>query len=316
MHSAPGTRTQTSVLDAIGDTPVVQLSRVVEPESATVLVKIEYYSPTGSYKDRMAVAMIDGAERRGTLRSGMRVIEFTGGSTGPALALVCGVKGYPFIVVSHDAVAPEKLALMRALGAELHVVPSDNGMFTAGVIRRMREETERLANDGNTYFTDQFHNDDALDGYARIGTELLDQCPETLSAFVAAVGSGGMLMGVARSLRERGCRASIVAVEPAASPILTKGVSGGHRIDGVGPGFVPKHLENGGYDRALAIDESEARAMARRLAREEGIFAGTSSGLNVAAALRVARELGPGHTVATVAVDTGLKYLAGDLYTG
>lgn len=306
---------RTSILEAIGDTPVVQLSRIVEPGSATVLVKLEYYSPTGSYKDRMALAMIEGAERRGTLRPGMRVIEFTGGSTGPALALVCGVKGYPFTVVSHDAVATEKLALMRALGADLRVVPSDNGMFTADVIRRMREETERLAGDGNTYFTNQFHNSDALNGYAQIGVELLEQCPEPPAAFVAAVGTGGMLMGVARAFRERNCTAQIVAVEPASSPILSKGISGGHRIDGVGPGFVPPHLEGGGYDQVLAIEENNARAMARRLAREEGIFSGTSSGLNVAAALRVARELGAGHTVATVAVDTGLKYLAGDLYT-
>ena len=304
-----------SILHAIGGTPVVRLRRLVERGSADVLVKLEYYNPTGSYKDRMALAMIDGSEARGTLRPGMRVVEFTGGSTGSSLALVCAVKGYRFAPVSSDAFAKEKLDTMRAFGADLHIVDSEGGAITPGLFDRMRAEVTRMLAEGNTFWTDQFHNEDAIRGYMGIGRELVEQTGGAIHAFCGAVGTAGMLSGVSKALKDGGCHARIVALEPVSAPMLTKGHGGTHRVEGTAPGFVPPHLTAGVYDEARAVDEAEARAMARRLAKEEGIFAGTSSALNVVAALKLARELGPGKVVATVAVDSGLKYLAGDLYT-
>jgi cysteine synthase A len=304
-----------SILHAIGRTPVVRLRRVVGPGSADVLVKIEYYNPTGSYKDRMALAMIEGAEARGTLRPGMRVVEFTGGSTGSSLALVCAVKGYRFTPVSSDAFAKEKLDTMRAFGADLRLVASEGGKITPGLFDRMRAEVHRLCEEPGTFWTDQFHNEDAITGYMGIGRELVEQTGGGLHAFCGAVGTAGMLAGVSRALKAAGCQARIVALEPVSAPMLTQGHGGTHRVEGIAPGFVPPHLTPGVYDEARAVDEVEARVMARRLAKEEGIFAGTSSALNVVAALKLAKEMGPGKVVATVAVDTGLKYLAGDLFS-
>ena len=304
-----------SILHAIGRTPVVRLRRVVEPGSGDVLVKLEYYNPTGSYKDRMALAMIEGAEARGTLKPGMRVVEFTGGSTGSSLAMVCAVKGYRFTAVSSDAFAKEKLDTMRAFGADLKVVASEGGRITPGLFDRMRAEVQRLREESGTFWTDQFNNADAINGYMSIGCELVEQTGGVLHVFCGAVGTAGMLTGVSKALKAAGCSACIVALEPASAPMLTAGHGGSHRVEGIAPGFVPPHLTPGAYDEARVVDESEARAMARRLAREEGVFAGTSSALNVVAALKLAKELGPGKVVATVAVDTGLKYLAGDLFS-
>lgn len=303
-----------SVLDAIGNTPAVRLRRVVDDRCADVVVKLEYYNPTGSYKDRMALAMIEGAVKRGTLKPGMRVVEYTGGSTGSSLALVCAVKGFRFSPVTSDAFALEKTKTMRALGAQPILVPSGDGKVRPELFTRMRAEVDRLLAEGGSFWTDQFHNADALDGYRGIGRELAEQTGGSLDVFCGAVGTAGMLVGVSRALKDAGCRARIVALEPSTSPALTAGHGGAHHVEGIGVGYVPPHLERDDYDEARAVDEEEACAMARRLAREEGIFAGTSTGLNVAGAVRLARELGPGHTVATVAVDTGLKYLAGDLY--
>jgi cysteine synthase A len=303
-----------SVLKAIGHTPVVQLRRLVPSTSADVFVKLEYFSPTGSYKDRMALAMIEGAERRGALQPGMRVIEYTGGSTGSSLAMVCAIKGYDFAPLSSDAFAREKIETMRAFGAGVEMVPSDGGMVTPALFDRFRARIATLQAQPGTFYTDQFNNNDALDGYSKIGVELLEQVG-TIDAFCGGVGTGGMLVGVSRALKAGGSRARIVALEPAGSPALTKGHGGAHRVEGIATGRVPPHLGRGDYDEARAIDEAEARRMARRLAREEGIFAGTSSALNVVAALQIAAELGRGHRVATVAVDTGLKYLAGDLFS-
>jgi cysteine synthase A len=307
--------TSESVLHAIGRTPLVRLKRVVEPGSADVLVKLEYYNPTGSYKDRMALAMIEGAEARGALRRGMRVVEFTGGSTGSSLALVCAVKGYRFAAVSSDAFAKEKLDTMRAFGADLIVVRSEGGRITPGLFDLMRAEVDRLLQEPDTFWTDQFHNPDAITGYMGIGRELVEQTGGRLDAFCGAVGTAGMVTGVSTALKAAGCAARIVALEPASAPMLTAGHGGTHRVEGIAPGFVPPHLRPGVADEARAIDEDEARAMARRLAKEEGVFAGTSSALNVLAAVRLAKALGPGKVVATVAVDTGLKYLAGDLFS-
>jgi len=313
MHNKPPGIAD-STLQAIGNTPVVRLHKVVPANSAEVLVKLEYFNPTGSYKDRMALAMIEEAEARGDLRPGMTVVEYTGGSTGSSLAFICAVKGYPFQVVSSDAFAREKLQTMRAFGAELLLVPSRGGQTTPDLVPRMIEEARKLAAIGNTYWTNQLYNADILKGYETIGQELLEQAEGPISAFCGGVGTAGMLMGVSRALRGAKSATRIVALEPASSAVISTGVAGAHNVEGIAPGMVPPLLNKDFYDEARGIDEAEARQMARRLAREEGIFAGTSSGLNVVGALQVARELGPGHTVATVAVDTGLKYLAGDLY--
>jgi cysteine synthase A len=302
------------VLQAIGRTPVVRLRAVVPPGAADVLVKLEFYNPTGSYKDRMALAMIEGAEARGALRPGMRVVEFTGGSTGSSLAMVCAAKGYRLVLLSSDAFAEEKLRTMRAFGAELKIVPSDGGQVTPALFERFRDEIAVLAAAPETFWTDQFHNTDAIDGYAGIGRELLEQAGGSLDAFCGAVGTGGMLAGVARALREGGSRARIIALEPASSPAMTQGRGGPHRVEGIATGRIPPHMADKPYDEARAIVEDDARAMALRLAREEGLLVGTSTALNIAAAVELARELGAGKVVATVAVDTGLKYLAGDLF--
>jgi cysteine synthase len=303
-----------SVLRAIGGTPLVRLRRVVQAADADVLIKLESVNPTGSYKDRMALAMIEGAEARGLLRPGMRVVEFTGGSTGSSLAMVCAAKGYRLILLSSDAFSREKLLTMEALGAELRMVPSDDGKVTPALFERFKKEIAVLANEPNTFWTDQFHNDDAVRGYMGIGHELLQQTGGKIDAFCGAVGTGGMLRGVSRALREAGSHARIVALEPSSSPALTQGRGGAHRVEGIGTGSVPPHMADRPYDEARAVDEADARAMAKQLAREEGLLVGTSSGLNIAAAVQLAHELGPGKTVATVAVDTGLKYLAGDLF--
>ena len=303
-----------SILNAVGNTPLVRLNKLVPANCATVLVKLEYFSATGSYKDRMALAMIEEAEKRGALRPGMTVVEYTGGSTGTSLAFVCAVKGYRFRVVSSDAFAKEKLQTMRVFGAELDLVPSEGGKITADLIPRMVERAREITAMQPSYFTDQFRNSDILKGYEALANELVEQVGGPIDAFCGGVGTAGMIMGVARVLRRLKPSPRIVALEPASSPAISKGVGGTHHIEGVGSGFVPPLLDKNFYDEARGIEEGEARAMARRLAREEGIFAGTSTGMNVVAALALARELGAGRTVVTVAVDTGLKYLAGDLY--
>lgn len=313
MHPSPAP--VDSVLATIGRTPVVRLRRLCDADAADVFVKLEYFNPTGSYKDRMAVAMIEGAERRGLLRPGMRVVEYTGGSTGSSLALVCAMKGYHFHPLSSDAFAREKLDTMRAFGADLEVLESDAGRVTPALFERFKSRIAELTNDPDTFWTDQFHNADALEGYANIGRELIEQVGR-IDAFVGAVGTAGMLAGVSRALKDAGATTRIIALEPSTSPFLTAGKGGAHRVEGIAAGFWPPHLGRDAFDEARAIDEDAGRATARRAAREEGIFAGASTGLNVLGALQVARELGAGKVVTTVAVDTGLKYLAGDLYKG
>jgi cysteine synthase A len=303
-----------TTLDTIGNTPVVQLNGLAGDAAARVLVKLESFNPTGSYKDRMARTIIEGAEARGDLRPGSTVVELTGGSTGSSLAFVCAIKGYPLKIVTSDAFAPEKLRTMRAFGAELVIEPSVDGQITPDLIPRMIARAEAIERDEGAYRTDQFHNADALTGYRAIADELAAQVDGPIDAFVGGVGTAGMIVGVGRGLREHHPHVRVIGLEPASAPLLSTGTPGTHHIEGVGVGIVPPLLGDGDLDAVWAIDEAEARETARRLAREAGILAGTSSGMNVAGALRLARELGPGHTVVTVAVDTGLKYLAGDLF--
>jgi cysteine synthase len=304
----------TSILDAIGNTPVVQLKNVVPANSANVYIKLEFYNPTGSYKDRMAKSMIEEAERRGSLRPGMTVVEATGGSTGSSLAFVCAAKGYRFRVLCSDAVAVEKLRSMTALGADLDITHSPSGKMTPDLLPAMNKRAAEIGSDDDHYYTSQFTNPDALLGYEGIGHELVEQVPAGIDAFCGAVGTAGMAMGVGRALRAKSRDTRIVILEPASAPLLTEGVTGTHSVEGTSPGFVPPHLDRDLYDEARAVEEDEARSMCRRLAREEGLLVGTSSGMNVVAALRLAAELGPGKTVVTVAVDSGFKYLNGSLF--
>lgn len=300
--------------EVVGRTPVVKLGPVVPEGAADVYVKLEWFNPTGSYKDRMALAMVEEAEARGDLVPGMTVIEYTGGSTGSSLAYVCAAKGYAFKVVSSDAFAPEKLKTMTACGADLVIVPSDHGQITPDLVPRMMDKAAELAREPNTYWTDQMNNRDSLVGYRQVGEELLEQMDRSIDVFCAAVGTAGLAMGVSAALRDSGSRAEVVILEPASTPVISKGFAGTHHVEGIGIGFVPPLLDADLYDRVIAIDEADARAMARRLAAEEGLLAGTSTGLNVTGALQLATEIGRGHTVVTVAADTGLKYLGGDLF--
>ncbi len=303
------------MLEAIGNTPLVRLSKLVPEGAADVYVKLEFYNPTGSYKDRMALSMIERAEERGTLKAGMTVVEYTGGSTGISLAFVCAAKGYRCRIVSNDAVASEKLRAMEIFGAELEVLESHGGKLTADLVPRMMARAREIAAEGPSYATDQMNNPDMVAGYECLGEELLRQAPGPIHAFCAAVGTSGMLMGASRVLRSANPATRVVAFEPETSAVLSGGHAGTHGVEGVAPGFVPPQFDWDLVSEARAIPEEEGRRMAWELARREGLFAGTSSGLNVAGAIRIAKEIGAGNTVVTVAVDSGFKYLAGDLYS-
>src|SRR5688572_12469416 len=304
------------MLNAIGNTPLVRLSHIVPDGAADVWVKLEYYNPTGSYKDRMALSMVERAEQRGTLKPGMTVVEYTGGSTGISLAFVCAVKGYRCRIVCNDAVAREKLRSMEVFGAELEVLKSEGGKLTPDLVPRMMARAREIAAEGPSYATDQMRNPDMVAGYEALGEELLKQVPGggPIHAFCGAVGTSGMLMGTGRVLKRADPDTRIVALEPATSAVLSGATPGRHGVEGVAPGFVPPQFDRALASETRAIDEAEARRMAWTLAQKEGLFGGTSTGLNVVAALQLARELGAGKTVVTVAVDSGLKYLAGDLY--
>lgn len=303
-----------SVLDAIGNTPVVRLRHVVPEGHAQVFIKLEYLNPTGSYKDRMARSMIEEAERRQDLRPGMTIVEATGGSTGAALAFICAVKGYKFHVVSSNVFALEKLRAMSTFGANVELVNSPSGKLTPDLFPSMRRLAKEISESGDCYLTDQFTNRDALIGYQGIGHELVEQFPDGIDGFCGAVGGAGMVMAVGKVLKAKWPQSRILVLEPESSPIISQGRAGNHSIEGIGMGIVPPLLDQELFDEARAISEVEARAMCRRLAKEEGVFVGTSTGLNVVAAIQLAKELGPGKTVVTVACDTGLKYLNGDLY--
>lgn len=304
-----------NALLAIGNTPLVRLNKVVPAGSADVYVKLELCNPTGSYKDRMALSMIEEAEKRGDLQPGMTVIEYTGGSTGSSLAFVCAAKGYRFHVVSSDAFAQEKLRTMQAFGAELELEPSKGGLITPDLVPRMVARAAELAEEPGTYWTDQLNNEDSLVGYRDIGREILVQLPQ-VHAFCGMVGTAGMIMGVTSILRGMEPPPRVFALEPATSAFISTGVPGPHHVEGTGIGFLPPLFDRDAVDGVRAVDEGQGREMARRLAREEAILTGISSGCNVVAAIQIARELGPGHNVVTVAVDSGLKYLAGDLFAG
>jgi cysteine synthase A len=303
-----------SLTAAVGNTPLVRLQKVVPENCAAIYVKLEYFNPTGSYKDRMALAIIEEAEKRGELKPGMTLVEFTGGSTGTSLAFVCAVKGYGFKAVSSDAFAKEKLQSMRIFGAYVEVLPSEEGKISPDLIPRLMERAKAIASEEGAYETKQFSNTDAIEGYRRMGREILTQLDKPVDAFCAGVGTAGMITGVSKELKKANASTKVVVLEPASAPLLSQGRKGSHKVEGIAVGVVPPLLEKENYDQVRTVEEGEARAMAKRLAAEEGIFAGTSSGLNIVAAIEIGKELGSSGTVVTVACDSGLKYLASGLF--
>ena len=302
------------LLDAVGNTSLVRLRNVVPPKCADILVKLEWENPTGSVKDRMARAVISRAEEDGRLKPGDTVVEYTGGSTGTSLAWVCAVKGYRIQIVSSEAFSQEKLDHMAALGAELTLVPSEGGLTTKKLILDMIEAARRLSQAPRTFWTDQLNNHDSIAGYYPLGEEVWNQTKGGIDAFVHCVGTGASSRGVATVLKRYEAGIKIVAVEPGESSVLLGGQAGPHKIEGVGIGYTPPLWEPALVDEILPVNTDVAKDMARRLAREEGLFAGTSSGANVVAAIRVAERLGPGATVVTLMADSGLKYLSTDVY--
>ncbi len=303
-----------TALSAIGGTPIVKLGKLVPPGSAEVWVKLEGGNPTGSYKDRMAVSVIARAMERGDLKAGNRLVEYTGGSTGMSLALVSAVLGLDFVAVSSNAFSPSKLAGMRAFGGTVLIEESVDGTITPELIQRMKARACALAAEPGSFYADQFGSPDVRRGYIPMGQEIAAALDGRVDMICAGVGTGAALMGTVDGLEAAGVHAEVIALEPAQSPLLTTGRGGPHRVEGIGVGFAPPFLDRSRLAGIRAVDQEEAFAMCRRLAREEGIFGGASTGLNVVAALRLAAELGPGRRVVTLNCDSGLKYLGGDLY--
>ena len=302
------------VFHAIGNTSMVRLRKVVPPGCGDIFVKLEWENPTGSLKDRMARAVISRAEEDGRLKPGDTVVEYTGGSTGTSLALVCAARGYRIRIVTSDAFSREKRDHMAALGAQLSLVPSEGGATTRQLILDMVEAARELSREPHTYWTDQLHNHDTIAGYHSLGEEIWAQTDGRVDAFVHCVGTAASTRGVATILKRRNPGVRIVAVEPAESPVLRGGEAGPHGIEGVGIGYTPPLWEPTLVDEILPVRTVDAKDMARRLAREEALFAGTSSGANVVAAIRVAERLGPDARVVTLMADSGLKYLSTDVY--
>jgi cysteine synthase len=302
------------ILQAIGNTSMVRLRKVVPPHCADIFVKLEGENPTGSMKDRMALAVISRAEADGRLRPGDTVVEYTGGSTGAALALVCVAKGHRLQIVTSDAFSQEKRDHMAALGAELTVVPSEGGLSTRQLFLDMVEAARTLSQGPHTYWIDQFNNQDSITGYFSLGEEIWSQTKGEIDAFVHSAGTAASSRGIATVLRRCKPSVKIVVVEPAESAVLSGGPAGAHRIEGIGIGRTPPLWEPTLVDDIVPVSSVAAEHMARRLAREEALFAGTSSGANVVAAIRVAERLGPGATVVTLMVDSGLKYVSTDVY--
>jgi cysteine synthase A len=297
------------ILDCIGNTSLSPLRKIVPANGARILLKLENENPTGSMKDRMALAMIEAAEADGRLTAGGAVVEYTGGSTGVSLSLICAVKGYPLHIVTSDAFAREKLDHMRILGARLQILHSESGGMTEKLTRDMVEAARVTAQETKGFWTDQLNNTDQIATYHKMADEIWSQTGGKVDGFVQSVGTAASIRGLGEGLRRQNGEIRIVAVEPAESPVLSGGRPGSHKIDGIGAGFVVPLWQKGIADQIERVSTEEAMAMALRLAREEGLFAGMSTGGNVVAALRLAEQLGPDATVVTIMCDTGMKYL-------
>jgi len=302
------------ILQCIGNTSLLPLRKVVPENGSRILLKLESENPTGSMKDRMALAMIEAAEADGRLTADGSVVEYTGGSTGVSLSLVCAVKGYPLYIVTSDAFAREKLEHMKILGARLEIVRSESGGMTEKLTRDMVAAARLIAEKTGSFWTDQLNNRDQLVAYHKLAEEIWiqtdGQTGKKIDGFVQSVGTAASLRGTGEALRRHNEQIRIVAVEPSESPVLSGGQSGAHKIDGIGAGFVVPLWQKDIADQIEQVSTDEAVAMVHRLAREEGLFAGTSTGCNVIAALRLAEQLGPDATVVTIMCDTGMKYLS------
>ncbi len=303
-----------NILESIGNTPLVQLSRVVPSSFGRVFVKLEMSNPTGSMKDRMARAVIEAAERTNQLAPGGTVVEYTGGTTGISLAFVCAAKGYKIEIVFSDAFSQEKAVMMRALGANVTVVPSEGRGITKNVIEQMIEKARAISKRPGHWWSDQLNNRDAVGGYHALGEEIWRQTKGKIDAFVHVVGSAHSIHGTTEALWTHKQSIQVVAVEPEESAVLSGHAPGSHNIEGIGIGFIPPLWERDKVHEIMTVSTREAEAMARRLAREEGIFAGTSSGANVVAAMRIAERLGSRATVVTLMVDSGQRYLSTDVF--
>ncbi len=303
-----------NILQAIGNTSLVRLRNVVLPGYAQIFAKLEWENPTGSMKDRAAQAMISRAEEEGRLKPGDVVVEYTGGSTGISLALICVAKGYRLQIITSDAFSQDKLNQMAAYGAELTMVPSEGGLTTKKLILDMVEAAREVSKKPHTYWTDQLNNLDSVTGYYPLAEEIWTQTNGEVDAFVHCAGTAASSRGVATVLKKHNPKIKVIVVEPAESAVLSGGQPGPHKIEGVGIGYTPPLWEPGLVDEVIAVKTEDAKAMARRLAREEGLFAGTSSGANVVAAIQVAERLGPEAKIVTLMVDSGLKYLSTDVY--
>ncbi len=297
------------ILQCIGNTTLLALRHIVPANGSRILLKLESENPTGSMKDRMALAMIEAAEKDGRLKADGSVVEYTGGSTGVSLALVCAVKQYPLHIVSSDAFSREKLDHMKILGAQLQIVPSESGGMTGKLTRDMIEAARIIAEKTGAFWTDQLKNTDQLAAYVQMAEEIWTQTGGQIDGFVQSIGTAASVRGIAEVLRRRKTGIRIVAVEPAESAVLSGGPSGSHKMDGIGAGFLVPLWQPGIADHIEKVSTGEANEMAFRLAREEGLFAGSSTGANVIAALRLAEQLGPGATVVSILCDTGMKYL-------
>lgn len=299
----------------VGNTPLVRLQHLPSPSSANVYVKVEGLNPTGSMKDRMALSMVEGAEQRGELRPGMRVVEYTGGSTGSSLAMVCAARGYQAHFVSSDGFAAEKIQTMRAFGATVEIIPAKEGVLTAAVIDAMIARTRELIGEPDVWWPDQINNPDNKLGYHRMGQEILKQLDSELDEFVMAVGGGGCISGNAEVLKAKSPSVRVVGIEPFHVRNISGGdASGNHRLEGIGLSFIPSILRRDLIDQVISVRDEDAYTTARSLASREGLLAGITSGANVWAALQRAAEVGPGKNVVTVLVDSGLRYLHGDLF--
>jgi cysteine synthase A len=302
-------------MPVIGNTPLIKLERLSEPGCADIYVKYEGTNPTGSMKDRMALSMIEGAERRGQLKPGGTVVEYTGGSTGSSLAMVCAVKGYKAHFVSSDAFAEEKLQTMRAFGAHLELIPSNNRQITAKLIDDLIARARELSKQPNTFWTDQVNNVDNRNAYHKMAREIIDVLGTDIHEFIQGVGTAGSLSGNAEILKKEIPSIRITAIEPYNVRFLSGGdISGTHRLEGIGLGFIPSIYRGDLVDGVMAVKNEDAYDIGRQLARKEGIFGGITSGANVWAAIQRARELGPGKKIVTIVIDSGLKYLMGELY--
>ncbi|HTQ64568.1 MAG TPA: cysteine synthase family protein [Puia sp.] len=302
-------------MQAIGKTPLIKLERLTDPDSAEIYVKYEGANPTGSMKDRMALSMIEGAEKRGQLKPGGTVVEYTGGSTGSSLAMICATRGYQAHFVSSDAFAEEKLQTMRAFGAKLEVFPSENRKITAKLIDSLIERAREISKSPNTFWTDQFNNIDNRNAYHQMAGEIIDVLGKDIDEFIMGVGTGGAFSGNAEIFKNEIPHIRCIPIEPLHVRALSGGdISGTHKLEGIGTGFVPAICRLDLADEIIAVSDEDARETARRLAREEGIFGGTTSGANVWAAMQRAKKIGPGKKIVTIIVDSGLKYLNGTLY--